>query len=178
MVDGIGRRQTPTHLRLVSPNSGATVQSVFAKLKTIFTNPSWSGMQVASLILEVLPGYDVRFDHLTYKDEKAFARTDFAHAFSGEKTDVTLLIQSLPGRVKVEGDPEFIASMQAMNTRQEVLLVDEGKTCLAVPLLDKGNKVLGAIVLFTEPKDKPSYISPEDKIIFREYAQYVASFLS
>ena len=169
----------------LSPERERRLQAAFEKLASAGNNISRLGPLIFDLISEIMPGKRLaRLDLLEVQDGKTFTSpriitSDEAYGFSG-KIEITPILRQPWGEVsqRVTGATEFVASMQAISTRIEAVGQEKSsERFLALPLLGKENKVLGAMVLANKTADGISFITLEDKVTFVSFAKRVSELL-
>lgn len=200
---GNGGRKPLERLRLVasrfivralvsSPVSSSTIsvermkriQTAFAQLDSAGNNPDKIGMLMTSLLSQTMPGKRLaRIDLLRYTEQgqvfssRHIEAPDGGIGFSGAEMDVTKVITSRS--LRLNGDPDFIAAMQAMNTGKEFAVNGENwEQFLGIPLLGRDNKVLGSLVLSNRSWKNVTPITPEDKETFRQFAKKLSALLA
>lgn len=197
-MDRVRRRLSPAWLQLVGPGQSGSgqvsassisperqqqLQIALQRLDKAGKDVARLGPEIFTLVSETMPGKRlVRLDLLEPRGDRIFTSPrittlDGSYAFAGS-IEVTPVLQHDWDRLGVTGEPSFVASMQAMNTRKAVVRQEGGgRFFLAEPLLGAGNRTLGAMVMANQTADGMSLITPEDKEIFRAFASKVSELL-
>jgi hypothetical protein len=162
---------------LITPARQEQLQEALRTLAEAGNYPAAIVPRLFALAPAVLPGKRLsRFDRLHAELGKTFLLARI-NTLDGEyavaRLEVTALFQPGPNRPKLAGEPDFIASLRAIETGKAVFVRQDALLFIARPLLCKG-EVLGSLVMSNRTAAGVSRVTREDRAVFAELAGAVS----